>query len=164
MEVPLQGGILPQVGSYPKEDCNPPLGGIPPNFGQPPWGAFPPKAKGVRAPMVVSGTFRELPGHSRTFQDHSRPFRDLPGWFWDVPKPFGLLTEPFGTELGCSKDIWIGSGHIRITFNYPNDHESLSVRPTIIRKLFRLILDFPTTILTCSGTTWHISRVIQALP
>ena len=150
MGLPLQGGILPQVGSYPKEDCNPSLGGIPPNFGQPLWGALPPKDNGVRAPMVLSGNFRNLSESSRTFQDHSRPFRDLPGWFWDVPEPSELLSEPFGTALECSRAIWIGSGIIRVIFNYPNDRESLSVRPAIIRKLFRLILDFSTTILTCS--------------
>ena len=62
MGLPLQGGILPQVGSYPKEDCNPPLGGIPPNFGQPPRGALPPKAKGVWAPIILSENFQNLLG------------------------------------------------------------------------------------------------------
>ena len=139
MGLPLQGGILPQVGSYPKEDCNPSSGGIPPNFGQPPWGALAPKAKGVWALMVLSGNFRNLLESSRTFQDHSRPFRDLLGWFWDVLEPSGLLLEPFGTVLGCSGAIWIGSGLIRVTVNYPNDRESLSVRPAMIRKPFRLL-------------------------
>ena len=139
-------------------------GSHPSNFGQPPWGALIPKAKGVWAPMVLSEDFRNLLESSRTFQDHSQPFRDLPGWFWDVPEPSGLLPEPFGTVSGCYGSIWIGSGLIWATVNYPNDRESLSVRPSIIWKLFRLILDFPTTILTCSETTWHISRVIRALP
>ena len=129
MGLPLQGGILPQVGSYPKEDCNPPLGGIPPNFGHPRWGAFPPKSKGFSAPMLLSGNFQNLLEASRTFQDHSRPFRDLLGWFWNVPEPSGLLPEPFGTVLGCSGAIWIGSGLIRVIVNYRNDRESLSVRP-----------------------------------
>ena len=125
MGLSLQGGILPQVGSYPKEDCNPPLGGIPPNFGKPPWGALPPKDKGVWAPMVLSRNFPNLPKASRTFQDHSRPFRDLPGWFWDVPEPSALLLKPSGTVLGCSRAIFRGSELIRVTVNYPNDRESL---------------------------------------
>ena len=130
MGLPLQGGILPQLGSYPKEDCNPPLGGISPNFGQPPWGALPPKAKGVWAPMVLSRNFWKLLGpsrtilsHSGTFQDGFGMFRKLPGWFWDVPEPSRLLPEPFETVLGCSGAIWIVSGLIRVTVNYPNDRE-----------------------------------------
>ena len=75
MGLPLQGGILPQVGSYPKEDCNPPLGGIPPNFGQPP------KDKGVWVPMVLSGNFWNLLEASRTILDHSGTFRDGFGMF-----------------------------------------------------------------------------------
>ena len=96
MGLPLQGRILPQVGSYPKEDCNPPLDGIPPNFGQPPWGALPPKAKGVWAPMVLSGNFRKLLGPSRTILGHfgmvlgcSGTFQNLLGLFWDVPELSG---------------------------------------------------------------------------
>ena len=139
-------------------------GSHPSNFGQPPWGALPPKAKGVWAAVVLYRNIRDLLESSRTFQDHSRPFWDLLGWFWDVSEPSELLPESSRTVLGCSGAIWIGSGLIRVTVNYPNDHESLSVRPAIIRKLFRLILDFPTTIITCSGTTCHISRVIRALP
>ena len=88
MGLPLQGGILPQVGSYPKEDCNPPLGGIPPNFGQPLWGALTPKAKGVWAPMVLSGNFRDLPEASRTILGHSGTFRDGFGMFRNLPNYF----------------------------------------------------------------------------
>ena len=128
MGLPLQGGILPQVGSYPKEDRNRPSGGIPPNFGQPPWGALPHKAKGLWAPMVLSGNFRNLPESSRTFQDHSRPFRNFLGWFWDVPEPSGLLPKPFRTVLGCYGAIWIGFGLIRVTVNYPNDRENVYVK------------------------------------
>ena len=115
MGLPLQGGILPQVGSYPKEDCNPPLGGIPPNFGQPPWGALPPKAKGGSAHMVLSRNFRKLSGPSRTLRDHSRPFRDLPGWFRDIPDTSRTLPGPSGTVIGRSGAIWIGFGMIRVT-------------------------------------------------
>ena len=96
MGLPLQGGILPQVGSYPKEDCNPPLGGIPPHFGQTPWGALPPKAKGVWAPMVPSGNFQNLSeatrtilGHFGTFRDGFGMFQNLSGLFWDVPELSG---------------------------------------------------------------------------
>ena len=125
--------------------------GFPPlKFWPSPLGALPPRLR-------VFGHLWYYPETSRSFQDHSRPFRDLPGWFWDVP-------EPFGTVSGCSGTIWIGSGLIRVTVNYPNDHESLSVRPAMIRKPFRLIQDLPTTIFTCFGTTWDISRVIRALP
>ena len=139
-------------------------GRIPPNFGQPHWSALPPKAKGVWAPMVLFRNFQSLSEASKTFQDLPRPFSAIPGPSGMVLGYSGLLPKPFGTVLGCSGAIWIGSGLIRVIVNYSNDRESLSVRPAIIRKLFRLILDFPTTILTCLKTTWHISRVIQALP
>ena len=103
MGLPLQGGILPQVRSYPKEDCNPPLVRIPPNFGQPPWGALPRKVKGVWAPMVLSKNLWNLPGPSRTILGHSGTFwdgfgmfrnlldyfRNLLGLFWDVPELSG---------------------------------------------------------------------------
>ena len=128
-------------------------GSHPSNFGQPLWGALPPRLK-------VFGRLWYCPETSVTF-------RKLPGPFSPIPGPFGMVlgcSGTFQTVLVCSGAIWIGFGLIRVTVNYPNDRESLSVCQTIIRKLFRLILDFPTTILTCSRTTWHISRVIKALP
>ena len=103
MGLPLQGGILQQVGSYPKEDCNPPLGGIPPNFGQPPWGALPPKAKGVWAPMVLSGNFwnlsevfRTILGHSGTFRDGFGTFRNLLEHLWNLLGLFLDVSELSG--------------------------------------------------------------------
>ena len=83
------GGILPQVGSYRKEDYNPPLGGIPPNFSQPSWGALPPKAKGVWAPMLLSGNFQKLPGPF--FWDCFGMFRNLPDYFQNLLGQFGMF-------------------------------------------------------------------------
>ena len=88
MGLPLQGGILPQVGSYPKtiaillwmgslQISASPLG-VP----------CPHKAKGVWAPMVLSGNFRKLPGPSRTIIGHS-------GMVLGCSETSGLLSEPF---------------------------------------------------------------------
>ena len=98
MRLPFQGGILPQVGSYTKQDCNPPLGGIPPTFGQSPWGALPPKAKGVWAPMVLSENFRNLLEASRTILGHS-------GTFWDGFGMFRNLSDYFRNLSGLFQDV-----------------------------------------------------------